>query len=131
MEHEGSRSQLQVRQQSNREHLTNKDVRKYLLQFILQCKGVVHENMLLSCLLALEYDSGRLRVSDEDEKPNLENWKEKLSDHVTKLNVQLNPLNFRIVKMNHPMGKNYVSRRFKNLIPDLVVACLLYTSRCV
>ena len=100
-------------------YLTDLDVRRYLLQFILQCKGIVSENSLLSCYLTLENDAGRFL---KDEPLSLTAWRLKLTDHVSKLNLQLSPLNYRITMVNHPMGKSYVSRRFENFITDIVDA---------
>ncbi|CDO94617.1 unnamed protein product [Kluyveromyces dobzhanskii CBS 2104] len=97
--------------------ITEQDVRRYLMQFILQCKGVVSENMLLSSYLALEQDSGRL---PKGEPVVLAAWKQKLTEHISTLNLHLNPLNYKISMVNHPMGKSYVSRRFTSLITDIV-----------
>lgn len=101
--------------------LSDKDVRKYLLQFILQCKGIIQENVLLSCFLTLEFDSGRLRnIHEDDEKVSLDLLAERLNQHITELNVELNPFHYRIDKINHPMGKRYVSAKFRNMVTDLV-----------
>lgn len=93
------------------------DVRRCLMQFILQCNGVVSESWLLSCFLALEYDAKRLSRGDVE---SLEPWRQKLGEHIRALNVQLRPINYKIAIINHPMGKRYVGRNFQNPVQDLV-----------
>ncbi|AMD21203.1 HEL077Wp [Eremothecium sinecaudum] len=82
----------------------SEDIRRLLLQVILRCQGIVHENVLLTCLLKLN----EVEVEPEEEFRE-EVWLDKLGVYIADMNVKLSGLNYRIVKVGHGMGKNYVT----------------------
>lgn len=87
--------------------LTEDDKSRYLLQYILAARGICHENGLLLALMTLQ----RAHSLDEDERWSITRWLEKLADHINRINVKLNPLSYKIVRVSHGIGKNVVSEK--------------------
>lgn len=86
--------------------LTDHDISRYLLQYLLDCRGVCHENMLLVVLGKLQRykQNSDSQVCSTDE----------LVEIVKGINVKLNPLGYKISRVGHGMGKNNVS----SMLPD-------------
>ncbi|QLQ81055.1 hypothetical protein HG537_0E04100 [Torulaspora globosa] len=80
--------------------LTDDDLGRYILQYLLNSRGICEESMLLVALR---------RLCDEPVGGmDLEEWQKRLSDVIKKINVKLNRLDYKIVQISHGMGKNIV-----------------------
>ncbi|EDO17633.1 hypothetical protein Kpol_1004p5 [Vanderwaltozyma polyspora DSM 70294] len=95
--------------------LSVEDKGRYLLQYLLDCRGICHENALLLVLIKLDKDS-----VDEEGSPNrtFEDYLKYLQDIVDEINVKLNRLNYKIVRINHPSGARVISRYTKSYLRD-------------
>ncbi|CCD23899.1 Smc5-Smc6 complex subunit NSE1 NDAI_0C02390 [Naumovozyma dairenensis CBS 421] len=89
-----------------RASLTSDELSRYLLQYILSARGVCHENALVLALMRLKVDSNTI-----DPQWTISDWLTCLNDHVNKINVKLNPLSYKIIRINHGIGKNIVSNK--------------------
>lgn len=85
--------------------LSDNDKARYILQYLLNCRGVCHEDVLLAVLQKLQKNSS----IDENNSSSLDN----LTELVKKINVKLNPLNYKIVKVGHGMGKSAVAKMLR------------------
>ncbi|KOG97721.1 Smc5-Smc6 complex subunit NSE1 [Saccharomyces eubayanus] len=79
---------------------------KYLLQYILSARGICHENSLILALMRLETDA-----STFDAQWSIQQWIDKLNDHINAINVRLNLLGYKIVRINHGIGRNAVTMK--------------------
>lgn len=86
--------------------LTDHDIARYLLQYLLDCRGICHENMLLVVLRRLQKytQEPASQVCSTD----------KLLEIIKGINVKLNPLGYKISRVGHGMGKNNVSSMLKD-----------------
>ncbi|CAI4045704.1 Smc5-Smc6 complex subunit NSE1 SKDI_12G0630 [Saccharomyces kudriavzevii IFO 1802] len=80
------------------------DATRYLLQYILSARGICHENNLILALMKLETDAS---------KWSTEQWTDKLNDHINAINVKLNVLGYKIIRINHGIGRNAVTLKNK------------------
>ena len=74
------------------------DIPRYLLQFLLSCQGVCHEYVLLSALVHIGRD---MSLPEQDAAQ----WHQALRTHMEAVNVNLEPLQYRVVLVNHGLGK--------------------------
>ncbi|AET39866.1 Smc5-Smc6 complex subunit NSE1 Ecym_5076 [Eremothecium cymbalariae DBVPG len=79
--------------------------RKLLLQYILRSRGILHENVLLTCLLQLE----QVDVTEEGFDEDI--WLERLSHYISEINLKLSKIHYKVIKISHGMGKNYVTQK--------------------
>lgn len=86
--------------------LSEEDKQKHLLQYLLGCRGVCHENMLLKVLILIEYEQGGV-----DESFTVFDWQRKLQEHISQLNYRLQPLKYQIKKSVYGFGKDIVSQQ--------------------
>ncbi|EJS42753.1 nse1p [Saccharomyces arboricola H-6] len=81
---------------------------KYLLQYILSARGICHENALILALMRLETDALRF-----DAERSMQQWIDKLNDYINAINVKLNLLGYKIIRINHGIGRNAVTLKNK------------------
>ncbi|GAV46892.1 hypothetical protein ZYGR_0A04900 [Zygosaccharomyces rouxii] len=86
--------------------ITDHDIARYLLQYLLDCRGICHENMLLVVL-------GKLQKYTQDPTSQVCST-DKLVEIIKGINVKLNPLGYKISSVGHGMGKNNVSSMLKD-----------------
>lgn len=77
------------------------EIARQLLLYIVRSRGIVGENMLLLVLM---------KLSGEIEGGELQSWKSKLSGAIKTINLKLHPLDHKVVRVSHGMGKNIVTR---------------------
>lgn len=88
--------------------IPDSDKRRYLLQYILQSRGVCHENSLILGLMHLEMDSGTY-----DSNWTASDWEKRLGDHIADINVKLSGLNYKVVRCGHGIGRSAVMKKNK------------------
>lgn len=97
----GNGANESVEASSSAVELNDDDKGRYILQYLLSCRGVCHEDMLLLVLQKLDkYSTG-----EENSASTLDS----LSEIIKKINVKLNPLSYKIIKVSHGIGKRVVS----------------------
>lgn len=91
--------------------LTEDDLGKYLLHYLLSSRGICEESVLLTALRKLcddpAEDSGQLSV---------EEWQNRLSDVIKRINVKLNVLDFKVIQISHGMGKTIVGSKSRQSV---------------
>ena len=78
----------------------NNNISYLLLNFILTSRDIYHENVLTLALLRLKID-----FDEYDPSWSVQKWNTELNEVMNKINIILNTLNYKIVKINHGMGK--------------------------
>ena len=86
--------------------MSNPDISRLLLDYIVTARGICHENALILALIRLKMD-----YNEFDPAWSLQKWNTELNDNIDHINVKLNTLNYKIVKISHGMGKNAVTAR--------------------
>lgn len=86
--------------------LTDHDIARYLLQYLLDCRGISHENMLLVIL-------GKLQKHTQNPDSQICST-DRLVEIIKGINVKLNPLGYKISRVGHGMGRNNVSSMLKD-----------------
>lgn len=81
---------------------------KRLLQYILSARGICHENALILALMRLETDASTFNT-----KWSIQQWIDKLNDYINSINVKLNLLGYKIIRINHGIGRNAVTLKTK------------------
>lgn len=90
--------------------ITDDDVFRYLLQEILSMGGICHEYMLLEALVAIE----KHRNKDVDiSELGARHWLTLLNDYINKISVKLSFLNYKLLPVNHSLGRAFVSRNLR------------------
>lgn len=82
---------------------------QFLLQYLIECNSVCHENALLIALMNLKLDQ-----KDFDKSLNIEKWLQMLHYYIDEINVKLNPISFKIVTVNHDLGKRQINSRIQS-----------------
>ncbi|KAG0654778.1 hypothetical protein C6P45_003275 [Maudiozyma exigua] len=83
--------------------------KQFILQYIIECNGVCHENVLLIALMNLKLDQ-----KDFDKTLNIKQWLEILHYYIDEINVKLNPMMFKIVTVNHDLGQRQINSRIQS-----------------
>ncbi|CCH60161.1 hypothetical protein TBLA_0C03590 [Henningerozyma blattae CBS 6284] len=86
-------------------------ISRHLLRYIMASEGICHENMLLLALYALNLD-----YSGDCQQEVLARQLQLLTNNI---NLKLNPLGYKIIQINHPLGKEAVNASIKNSILKL------------
>lgn len=81
----------------------SQDIPRYLLQYVLATRGICHENSLILALIKLKKDFG-----EYDPNWNTNDWVQTLSQYIDDMNIKLNTLNYKILKVSHGIGKKTV-----------------------
>lgn len=89
---------------------------RYLLRYIIASYGICHENVLLLVLAALEKDRLGPLFEDSIDTQVIVNT---LHDLINKNNEKLNPLGFKIIKTNHPLGRVNVENSSHEVLSKL------------
>ncbi|CCK71656.1 Smc5-Smc6 complex subunit NSE1 KNAG_0H02410 [Huiozyma naganishii CBS 8797] len=79
----------------------------YLLQYLIQARGVCHENSLLAALMHLSLDLDPHSVSTR----SLDEWSRFLDKVVNLINIKLSALEYKVAKVNHGAGKRVVGSK--------------------
>ena len=91
---------------------------QFLLQYLIECNCVCHENALLLALMNLKLDQ-----KDFDRNLDIKQWLQILHYYIDEINVKLNPMLFKIVTVNHDLGKRQITSRiqskFQNFITEI------------
>lgn len=89
---------------------------RYILQLLLRGQGVLHENVLLNALINLYVDQGlypnNANGADSNDRWTTEYWLKLLEGHINTINVKLNKLEYKILKISHPLGVDIVSKKY-------------------
>ena len=85
----------------------NRNISRLLLNYILTARGICHENVLILALIRLKMD-----FDEYDPSWSIQKWNSELNEIIDEINIKLNTLNYKIVKVSHGMGKKAVT--FKN-----------------
>lgn len=80
--------------------ITDRDIARYLLQYLLDCRGICHEDMLLIVLSKLQ------KYTENVDSKN--SSVDKLMEIIKGINVKLNPIGYKISRVSHGMGKKNV-----------------------
>lgn len=89
------------------------NVTKYLLQYILDCRGICHSNVLLIALITIV---SNLRTNDEVVKLPIRRWESLLNECINAINLKLDPLKYKIIVAQHGIGKNAVNSRDQGIL---------------
>lgn len=83
-------------------NLTNDGLARIVLQYILRSRGIVGENILLLALMRLQGDT---------EADDVQELSSRLSKVIKTINLKLHPLNYKVVRVSHGLGKNVVANK--------------------
>lgn len=86
----------------------NPNIPRLLLDYILTARGICHENALILALMRLKIDFKEFNSSW-----SIQEWTSELNENIDQINIRLNTLNYKIVKLSHGMGKNAVTLKNK------------------
>lgn len=101
-------SQESIGVQDSIEPLKEEQKCQHILQFLLECRGICHENTLLLVEKKLQE---RQMNRAENLNCSFNERQARLNTIINKINVTLSPLNYKIVRINHGIGKRCVSTR--------------------
>lgn len=82
----------------------NSNIARLLLNYILTARGICHENALILALIRLKID-----FDEFDPSWPIQKWNMELNNVINEINIKLNTLNYKIVKISHGMGKHAVT----------------------
>lgn len=99
---------MEVHEEQVSAPVTGDATAKYLLQYILSARGICHENALILALMRLETDASTLNT-----EWSIQQWVDKLNDYINAINVKLNLLGYKIIRINHGIGRNAVTLKAK------------------
>lgn len=85
--------------------LTDDDLGRYILHYIMSSRGICEESVLMIALRRL--------CGEEANEIDCEEWQKRLSDVIKGINLKLNGLDYKIVQISHGMGKNIVASKSK------------------
>lgn len=94
---------------SNSNSNSNSDIPRLLLNFIITARGICHENTLILALINLKKD-----FEEFDPSWSIQRWISELNEIIDRINIKLNTLNYKIVKINHGVGKNEITNYNNN-----------------
>lgn len=96
----------------------DENISRFLIQYILSSQSVCHENMLLLALMKLKLDYNQF-----DKTWSIIQWLQCLKEYIETINVKLNPLFYKIIIVNHGIGKDVINaqnkRKFAKFISDI------------
>ncbi|CAB4252121.1 similar to Saccharomyces cerevisiae YLR007W NSE1 Essential subunit of the Mms21-Smc5-Smc6 complex [Maudiozyma barnettii] len=101
----------------NSVQMTKDDNSKYLLQYILAVQGVCHENVLLLALMKLKIDQQQF-----DKSWSITQWLDCLKKYIEEINVKLSPLLYKLVLVNHDIGKDAVDAHIKQKFQQFILS---------
>ena len=88
---------------------------RYLLQYLLSSRGICHENALLLALI-------KLNNMRDDFEVDIEHYLNLLHTIIGSINIKLSTLNYKIIRINHGVGKKVVSRIINNTLNELLIS---------
>ncbi|QLL33497.1 hypothetical protein HG536_0E04080 [Torulaspora globosa] len=88
--------------------LTDNDLGRYILHYLMSSRGICEENVLLIALMRLCDEP-----VEEAGEMDIEGWQKRLSDVIKRINLKLNGLDYKVVQISHGMGKNIVASKSK------------------
>lgn len=89
--------------------LSESEKEKHLLQYLLNCRGVCHENVLLKVMLLMENEQG-----DLEQGLSVFEWQAKLQERVARINLKLQPLKYQVKKAIYGSGRAIVSEKVRS-----------------
>lgn len=90
------------------------DTAVQLLQYILRSRGIIGESTLILALM---------RLAGSNSRRDAEEWYTMLSGIIKTINLKLHPLNYKVLRVTHGVGKNVVARKSE----DFSRFCVAYT----
>lgn len=84
--------------------MDNNNIPRLLLDFIITARGICHENALILALINLKKD-----FEEFDPSWSIQKWISELNENIDRINIKLSTLNYKIVRINHGMGKKSIT----------------------